>query len=266
MFGIGVVNMSLLQNFILFNVLFLFIVSACHTKRNKNYNKEREKTCNFKNVSVPVYNFQSNEIAVNSNFPTIYFFNASKPNIAILQCHESNVNYLSQNITVEYKNNNSDFTNSPVECMTVCQATKKCKYFTFNIRTNQCWMFTKIPVTKTPEYGYISGPKYCETQHPTIKGGFKIEGDKYWLRFNSSFLIKISENSKLPKLQSHAWEDCKRICTINKKCTSFDYCFAEEKDSFEIFKCFMKSNTIAEKLLKTPRHCVKSVKLTCSYT
>ena len=116
--------MSLLQNFILFNVLFLFIVSACHTKRNKNYNKEREKTCNFKNVSVPVYNFQSNEIALNSNFPTIYFFNASKPNIAILQCHESNVNYLSQNITAEYKNNNSDFTNSPVECMTVCQATK----------------------------------------------------------------------------------------------------------------------------------------------
>ena len=74
MFAIGVVNMSLLQNFIVFNVLFLLIVSACHTKRNKNYNKEREKTFNFKNASVPVYNLQSNEMAVNSNFPTIYFF------------------------------------------------------------------------------------------------------------------------------------------------------------------------------------------------
>ena len=69
---------------------------------------------------------------------------------------------------------------------------------------------------KTSEAGYISGPKYCKTQHPTVKGGFEIQGDKYWLRFNSSFLFKVSENAKLPKLQSHAWEDCKRIYTINK--------------------------------------------------
>ena len=50
-------------------------------------------------------------------------------------------------------------------------------------------MFSRMSSIKTSEAGYISGPKYCETQHPTVKGGFEIQGDKYWLRFNSSFLL-----------------------------------------------------------------------------
>ena len=259
-------NMKLLRNFIVLNILFLFIVSACHTKVKKDYKKEGKTTCSFKNVSEPLYNYHLIGLTNNSTPQTIYFFNASKPNIAILPCHENNVNYLSQNISDEYKNKNSEFTNSVVECMTVCQVTKECEYFTYNIKTNQCWMFSRMSFTKSSEAGYISGPKYCKTQHSTVKGGFEIQGDKYWLRFNSSFLFKVSENAKLPKLQSHAWEDCKRICTINKKCTMFDYCFAGEENNFEIFNCFMKSNTLAEKLLKTPKHCVNSVKQTCSYT
>ena len=49
-----------------------------------------------------------------------------------------------------------------------------------------------------------------------------------------------------------------------EKCTSFDYCFQEEKNSYELFMCYIKGNTSTEAILKTPRHCVKSVKQNCS--
>ena len=150
-------NMKLLRNFIVLNILFLFIVSACHTKVKKDYNKEGKTTCSFKNVSEPLYNYHLIGLTNNSTPQTIYFFNASKPNLAILPCHENNVNYLSQNISDEYKNKNSEFTNSVVECMTVCQVTKECEYFTYNIKTNQCWMFSRMSFTKSSEAGYISG-------------------------------------------------------------------------------------------------------------
>ena len=80
-------NMKLLRNFIVLNILFLFIVSACHTKVKKDYNKEGKTTCSFKNVSEPLYNYHLNGLTDNSNPQTIYFFNASKPNLAILPCH-----------------------------------------------------------------------------------------------------------------------------------------------------------------------------------
>ena len=119
-------NMKLLRNFIVLNILFLFIVSACHTKVKKDYNKEKNTTCSFRNVSEPLYNYHLIGLTNSSTPQSIYFFNASKPNLAILPCHESNVNYLSQNISDEYKNKNSEFTNSVVECMTVCLVTKEC--------------------------------------------------------------------------------------------------------------------------------------------
>ena len=44
-----------------------------------------------------------------------------------------------------------------------------------------------ISGSKFEEEGYISGPKYCETLHPEVKGGFKIEVDKPWSKFNEIF-------------------------------------------------------------------------------
>ena len=131
-------------------------------------------------------------------------------------------------------------------------------------KQNKCWMFAWKPSITSSKDGYISGPKYCETLHPISKGGFRIEGDKPWLRFNSSFLFKVSQSAKLPQLPSHAWENCKYICSTNKNCSSFDYCFAKDTNDFELFNCYMKSNTFSETLLKTPRHCVKSVKQNCN--
>ena len=96
------------------------------------------------------------------------------------------------------------------------------------------------------------------------KAGFRIEGDKPLLRFNSALLVKVSQSAKLPQLPSHAWENCKYICSTNKNCSSFDYCFAKDTNDFELFNCYMKGNTLSETLLKTPSHCVKSVKQNCS--
>ena len=47
------------------------------------------------------------------------------------------------------------------------------------------------------------GSKYCETLNPETKGGFKIQGDNPWLRFNSSFLVKVSQSTDLSQLPSH---------------------------------------------------------------
>ena len=109
------------------------------------------------------------------------------------------------------------------------------------------------------EDGYISGPKYCKTLQPEAKGGFKVQGYKPWLLFNDSFVWY-----DLPKVSTHAWESCKKICSVNRNCTSFDYCFQEENHFNEIFNCNMKGNTFAESMLKALDHCVQPVKQNCS--
>ena len=116
-----------------------------------------------------------------------------------------------------------------------------------------------ISGSKFEEEGYISGPKYCETLHPEVKGGFKIEVDKTWSKFNETFVWK-----ELPSVITHGWDVCKKICSRNQKCPLFDYCFAKETNDFEFFQCYMKSNTFSETLLKSPNHCVKSVKQKCT--
>ena len=125
-------------------------------------------------------------------------------------------------------------------------------------------MFTWRPSLTSSEDGYISGSKYCETLHPVSKGGFRIERDKPWLSFNYFFLVKVSESTHLLLLPLHAWENCKYICSTNKICTSFDYCFAKDTNDFEMFNCYMKGITFSETQLKLPSHCVKSVKQNCS--
>ena len=144
---------------------------------------------------------------------------------------------------------------------------KNCYFFTYKFETNQCWFFhSGLDYLKKRFYaeGYISGPKYCETLHPLSKGGFKIQVDKPWLKFNDTYWNYDLYLYDLPKTPTHAWESCKRICSVNKKCTSFDYCFQEENESYELFSCYMKGNTSAETILKSPSHCVKSVKQNCT--
>lgn len=79
--------------------------------------------------------------------------------------------------------------------------------------------------------------KNCVTFHPDPKSGFRIESDKPWLRFNSSFLFKVSQSTDLPQLSSYAWENCKQIRATNKNCTSFYSSFAKETNNFELFNC-----------------------------
>ena len=142
-------------------------------------------------------------------------------------------------------------------------ASRKCYFFTYKFETNQCWFFNKgLDYSKKQFYadGYISGPKYCKTLQPISKGGFEIQVYNSGMKFND----KLMTLSDLPKILTHAWESCKRICSLNEKCTSFDYCFKEESKSYELFSCYMKGNTSAEDILKSPRHCVNSVKQNCS--
>ena len=233
---------------------------ACKSKNNRVEEKIRNIECNFTNTSA-VYNNNTDYGGVVSTIlpRKLIFFKAHKPNIAILPCYENNVRFF------EYEPEDnpeariwSEFANNPTECQSFCQATKICEYFTYKFDSNRCWFFHKglnLAQSKFKEEGYISGPKYCETLHPEFKGGFKINIEKPWSKFNDTFAWK-----ELPSVITHGWDVCKRICSINQKCTSFDYCFVKETSNFEIFQCYMKGNTYAESLLKSPNHCVKSTK------
>ena len=91
-------------------------------------------------------------------------------------------------------------------------------------------------------------------------GGFQIIVYKLWLRFKDTVFWY-----DLPRWPSHAWEICRRTCSFNINCTSFDYCSSVETNSNEVFGCDMKSNTLAEVVIQTPEYCVKSVKQTCHH-
>ena len=257
--------------FIIISALFSFAL-ACHSK-GKATEKIIENEYNFINVSDShELSYQKQGYTENPISRKKYvFFNASKPNIATLPCYENKVKlfefsteYLqSLSTRHEYLIPFSLFMNSPTECQTFCQLITKCYFFTYKFETNQCWFFNKgLDYSKKQFYadGYISGPKYCKTLQPISKGGFEIQV------YNSGMksLIDGMKLSDLPKIRTHAWESCKRICSLNEKCTSFDYCFKEESKSYELFSCYMKGNTSAEEILKSPRHCVNSVKQNCS--
>ena len=110
-----------------------------------------------------------------------------------------------------------------MECQAYCQGEETCHFFTFELDTNQCLLFTDIDydARRHKKDGYISGPKYCKTE-----GGFQIRIHKPWLGFNDTFVWH-----DLPKLTTHAWESCTKTCTANQNCASFDYCFSAEADS-----------------------------------
>ena len=248
---------------IFFIVTTIFCLTfGCHSKVNQKAKKENIIDCDFKNVSnsYRLSHSWENDSTIQFSQKRIRYFNASKSNIATLPCYDYNIR-LFRNLNPKYLNDTSRFTNSPMECQAYCQGEKNCRFFTFKVDTNQCLLFTDIldyPKSKFKEEGYISGPEYCETTHPVSKGGFKIQVYKPWLRFNDTFVAYA-----LPKMTSHAWESCRRTCSFNKNCSSFDYCFFTETNSSEVFQCYLKSNTLAETVIQTPNHCVKSVKQTC---
>ena len=261
-FGSNSISITFLGR-IFFIVTTIFCLTlGCHSKVNHKAKREKIIDCDFKNVSnsYRLSHSWDNDSTIRFSQKRIIYFNASKSNIATLPCYDYNIR-LFRNLNPKYLNNTSRFTNSPMECQAYCQGEKNCRFFTFKVDTNQCLLFTDIldyPKSKFKEEGYISGPEYCETTHPVSKGGFKIQVYKPWLRFNDTFVAYA-----LPKMTSHAWESCRRTCSFNKNCSSFDYCFFTETNSSEVFQCYMKSNTLAETVIQTPNHCVKSVKQTC---
>ena len=223
--------------------------------------------CDFKNISKPRDYYSNFGDIENSNtqMRRIYF-NILKPNIALLPCYKNDI------MLVETSNNMTNYfekftTNSPTACQRFCQVADNCYFFTYQFKTNYCWFFNDSLIYSEMQFnreGYISGPKYCETLHPVSKGGFKIQVQSPFLyieRVNDTLISFV-----LPTPHTDAWESCKEICSKNENCTSFDYCFREESTSFEFFDCNIKGNTLSELVLKTPNHCVKSVKENCTLT
>ena len=162
------------------------------------------------------------------------FFKAQKPNIAILPCYETGVKFFKSEPNDDPNARIwSEFANNPSECQAFCQATKICEYFTYRFDSNRCWFFHKglnLSDSKFEMEGYIFGPRHCETLHPEFKGGFKIEIDKPWSKFDDTFVWK-----ELPSVITHGWDVCTKICSRNQNCTSFEYCFAKEKNDFDFF-------------------------------
>ena len=238
----------------------IYSVTLCCKSKVKPISKEKVIECIFENVTEPkdqLYLF-GNETTDYFSQKLLKYFSASKPNIATLPCYELDVRLFdySNGITDQYLKKFRRFTNTPMECQAYCQGEEICHFFTFELDTNQCLLFTDIDydARKYKKDGYISGPKYCETN-----GGFQIQINKPWLGFNDTFVWH-----DLPMQSTHAWESCTRSCSANKNCISFDYCFSTETNSSEIFQCHMKSDTLTEKTIKTPKHCVKSVKQICN--
>ena len=246
---------------ILVAIITLFSFALCCRSKLKPISKNKVIECIYKNVTEP-----QNHSYLVENGTTDYFFHkklkffmASKPNIATLPCYELDVRLFdySNGITDQYLKKFRRFTNTPMECQAYCQGEETCHFFTFELSTNQCLLFTDIDydARKYKKDGYISAPKYCQT-----KEGFQIQLQKPWLGFNDSYVWH-----DLPKLSTHAWESCTKTCSENKNCSSFDYCFSSESDSSEIFQCHLKSNTLTEKKIKPQKDCVKSVKQKCNF-
>ena len=105
-------NMFSIKLFFLLNVSYCSTL-ACHTRGTKNPLEEKVKQCHFVNVSKPLNNNHWNRNSISSTAQQLYFFNASKPNVAILPCFQNNMKYLSPSLTEQYANENSYFTNSP---------------------------------------------------------------------------------------------------------------------------------------------------------
>ena len=129
-----------MQTYNMFSIKLLFLLYAsyggslaCHTKGTKNPLKQKVKLCHFVNVSKPLENNHWNINSKSSTAQKLFFFNASKPNVAILPCFENNMKYLSPSLTEQYTNENSYFTNSPTDCQSIYQVTDKCNNFTYNL-------------------------------------------------------------------------------------------------------------------------------------
>ena len=73
--------------FFLLNVSY-WSTLACHTKGTKSPLKEKVKLCHFVNESKPLDNNHWNRNSIISTAQKLYFFNASKPNVAILPCFQ----------------------------------------------------------------------------------------------------------------------------------------------------------------------------------
>ena len=265
--------------FFVINTLYYFSIACYSNPSQSNVSEDiKKKTtgsdikiktlrCDFKNVSEPFENY-SNYGGIEHSIieRNRIYFNILKPNIALLPCYKNDI------MLTQTSNNGTTYfekftTNSPTACQRFCQVAEDCYFFTYQFKTNYCWLFNDSLIYSERQFnreGYISAPKYCETFHPVSKGGFKIQVHSPFLHIERVNDTLISFD--LPTPHTHAWENCKEICSEHQNCTLFDYCFREENESFEFFDCYIKDNTLSELGLKTQNHCVKSVKQNCTLT
>lgn len=241
------------------NLLFC-IGSACYTKKGRLHDIDNAIECDFKNLT-------THELFANYPAKKKYIYlNASKSNIAVLPCFQGDlmknqISYFSSSVSaldlLKQVNESASIVGSPLECQSLCQYWDECKYFTYKLDTNQCWIIiSDVPIYngKIQNSYFISGPKFCSTLSPASHGGFEIK-IKAWAG------VRKASKQNWIGFPVEAWQGCKRICATNKNCESFNYCFDSENKNNEIFTCYFKG--IQESKIKTPSHCVKSVKKKC---
>ena len=251
-----------LSKIIVIIITLFSIAFTCHTNKGKLDNVNSGMLCDFVNVT---------EHESFSRHPTkkkYIYLNASKSNIGVLPCYRGDLvnnqlSYFSTPVSdsdlLNQVNNSASIVNSPFECQSICQYWDECKYFTYKLDTKQCWIIiSDVPVEDSGQIqnsSFISGPKYCTSLTPLSKGGFEIK-IKAWLGRRKSY------NQKWIGFTTEAWKGCKRICSINKNCIWFDYCFDGENENNELFTCYFRG--LQESSIETPKYCVKSVKKNCS--
>ena len=98
-------NMFSIKLFFLLNISYCSTL-ACHTRGTKNPLEEKIKQCHFVNVSKPLNNNHWNRNSISLTDQKLYFFNASKPNVAILPCFQNKIEYLSPSLIEKYINEN----------------------------------------------------------------------------------------------------------------------------------------------------------------
>ena len=143
---------------IFFVVTTIFSLTlGCHSKVNHTTKREKIIDCDFKNVSnsYRLSHSWENDSTIHFSQKRIIYFSASKCNIATLPCYDYNTR-LFQNLSLEYLSNTSWFTNSQMECQAYCEGKRYCRFSTFKIDTNQCWLYTDMidyPRRKFKEQG-----------------------------------------------------------------------------------------------------------------
>lgn len=129
---------------------------------------------------------------------------------------------------------------SPKDCMTQCNGTRGCSFWTFNSSTSYCYLKTGGAFTsRTEASGLISGPRVCEYSDTCFDYGYD---------YNGYDIAKLEH-----ELVSTA-EECQSFCYTNPKCAFFSW-------KMSTLACYLKTSeapmgrTVDSKIISGPSAC-----------